>query len=135
MAPSTIGTFLRAFAFGRVRQLDRVLDVALARASATGAGPGDGMPLVIDIDSFIGEVHSDRKQGASYGYTRKLGYHPILAVRSDTGEVLHIRNRKGAANTQRGFSRFVEELIARVRRAGHTGRSSSAPTPDLRIAS
>ncbi|MGH3540750.1 MAG: IS1380 family transposase, partial [Pseudonocardiaceae bacterium] len=120
MAPSTLGTFLRAFTFGHVRQLDHVLDVALARAWAAGAGPGDG-PLVIDVDSFIGEVCSDRKQGASYGYTKKLGYHPILAVRSDTGEVLHIRNRQGKANTQRGFRRFVEELIARVRRAGHSG--------------
>jgi Transposase DDE domain group 1 len=36
--------------------------------------------------------------------------------------VLHIRNRKGKANTQRGAARFVEELLARVRRAGHTGR-------------
>jgi Transposase DDE domain group 1 len=121
MAPSTLGTFLRAFTFGHVRQLDRVLDVALARAWETGAGPGDG-PLVVDIDSFIGEVCGDQKQGAGYGYTKKLGYHPILAVRADTGEVLHIRNRKGKANTQRGAARFVDELLARVRRAGHTGR-------------
>jgi Transposase DDE domain group 1 len=120
MAPSTLGTFLRAFSFGHVRQLDHVLDVVLARAWEAGAGPGDG-PLVIDIDSFIGEVHSDQKQGASYGYTRQLGYHPIAAVRADTGEVLHIRNRKGKANTQRGAARFVDELLARVRRAGHTG--------------
>ncbi|MGE5700871.1 MAG: transposase [Arthrospira platensis] len=120
MAPSTLGTFLRAFTFGHVRQLDHVLDVSLARAWGTGAGPGE-LPLVIDIDSFIGEVHSDQKQGASYGYTRQLGYHPIAAVRADTGEVLHIRNRKGKANTQRGASRFVDELLARVRRAGHTG--------------
>src|SRR5437588_4733688 len=84
MAPSTLGTFLRAFTFGHVRQLDRVLDVALARAWQAGGGPGDG-PLVIDVDSFIGEVCSDRRQGASYGYTRTLGYHPILAVRADTG--------------------------------------------------
>jgi Transposase DDE domain group 1 len=77
--------------------------------------------LVIDIDSFIGEVCGDQKQGASYGHTRQLGYHPILAARSDTGEVLHIRNRKGKANTQRGAARFVDELLARVRRAGHTG--------------
>jgi hypothetical protein len=121
MAPSTLGTFLRAFTFGHVRQLDRVLDVALARAWETGAGPGD-RPLVVDIDSFIGEVCGDQKQGAGYGYTKKLGYHPILAVRADTGEVLHIRNRKGKANTQRGAARFVDELIARVRRAGHSGR-------------
>jgi hypothetical protein len=121
MAPSTLGTFLRAFTFGHVRQLDRVLDVAICRAWAAGAGPGDGIPLVVDIDSFVGEVHGYQKQGASYGYTKKLGYHPILAVRADTGEVLHIRNRKGKANTQRGIARFIDELLARVRRAGHTG--------------
>ena len=120
MAPSTLGTFLRAFTFGHVRQLDRVLDQALARAWASGAGPGDG-PLVIDIDSFVGEVYGYQKQGASYGYTKKLGYHPILAVRADTGEVLHIRNRKGKANTQRGIARFIDELLARVGRTGHTG--------------
>jgi hypothetical protein len=122
MAPSTLGTFLRAFTFGHVRQLDHVLDTSLARAWQAGAGPGDGLPLVIDIDSFIGEVHGEQKQGASYGYTRQLGYHPIAAVRADTGEVLHIRNRKGKANTQRGARRFVDELLARVDRAGHTGR-------------
>ena len=121
MAPSTLGTFLRAFTFGHVRQLDRVLDQALCRAWQAGAGPGDG-PLVIDIDSFVGEVYGYQKQGASFGYTKKLGYHPLAAVRADTGEVLHIRNRKGKANTQRGIARFVDELIARVQRAGHTGK-------------
>jgi len=121
MAPSTLGTFLRAFTFGHVRQLDHVLDQSLARAWEVGASPGDG-PLVIDIDSFIGEVCSEHKQGAGYGYTRQLGYHPIVAVRSDTGEVLHIRNRKGKANTQRGAARFVDELLARVDRAGHHGQ-------------
>jgi hypothetical protein len=120
MAPSTLGTFLRAFSFGHVRQLDRVLDVALKRAWAAGAGPGDG-PLVIDLDSFVGEVHGYQKQGAGYGYTHRFGYHPILATRTDTGEVIHIRCRKGAANTQRGAERFVDELLARVRRAGHGG--------------
>ena len=81
MAPSTLGTFLRAFTFGHVRQLDRVLDVTLGRAWQAGAGPGDG-PLVIDLDSFIGEVYGYEKQGAAYGYTRTYGYHPIIATRS-----------------------------------------------------
>lgn len=53
--------------------------------------------------------------------THRLGYHPLLATWSATGEVLHARLRKGAANTQRGTKRFVEELVARVRRAGATG--------------
>jgi hypothetical protein len=120
MAPSTLGTFLRAFTFGHVRQLDHVLDESLRRAWAAGAGPGD-QRLVIDIDSFVGEVHGYKKQGASYGYTKQLGYHPLLATRGGTGEVLHIRNRKGKANTQRGNPRFVDGLLARVRRAGATG--------------
>jgi hypothetical protein len=120
-APSTLGTFLRAFTFGHVRQLDRVLDVALGRAWQAGAGPG-AERLVIDIDSFVGEVHGYQKQGAAYGYTRELGYHPLLATRAGTSEVLHIRNRKGSANTQRGNPRFVDELLARVRRAGATGQ-------------
>jgi hypothetical protein len=121
MAPSTLGTFLRAFTFGHVRQLDRVLGVALSRAWAAGAGPGEG-PLVIDVDSFVGEVYGYGKQGAGYGYTHVYGYHPLAAVRADTGEVLHIRNRKGQANTQRGVERFVDELLARVARAGHDGQ-------------
>jgi hypothetical protein len=119
-APSTLGTFLRSFTFGHVRQLDRVLADTLSRAWAAGAGPGDGR-LVIDVDSFVGEVHGRAKQGAAFGYTRVRGYHPLLATRADTGEVLHIRLRKGSANTSRGMLRFTDELIARVRRAGATG--------------
>jgi hypothetical protein len=120
MAPSTLGTFLRSFTFGHVRQLDRVLGQALRRAWQLGAGPGKGR-LVLDIDSFIGEVHGYSKQGAGYGYTRRLGYHPLLATRADTSEVLHVRLRKGQAHTQRGALRFVDELLARVRRAGAAG--------------
>jgi hypothetical protein len=119
-APSTLGTFLRAFSFGHVRQLDRLLGEALTRAWRAGAGPGDGR-LVIDVDSFVGEVHGYAKQGACFGYTHKRGYHPILASRADTGEVLHVRLRKGSANTSRGALRFVDELLARVARAGATG--------------
>ena len=119
-APSTLGTFLRAFTFGHVRQLDRVLAESLRRAWAAGAGPGEER-LVVDVDSFVGEVYGYDKQGAGYGYTHKRGYHPIVATRAGTGEVLHIRARKGSANTSRGALRFVEELIPRVARAGATG--------------
>jgi hypothetical protein len=119
-APSTLGTFLRAFTFGHVRQLDALLGETLVRAWRAGAGPGEGR-LVINVDSFVGEVCGRLKQGAAYGYTKLLGYHPILATRADTREVLHIRLRKGSVNTQKGMLRFTDELIARVSRAGATG--------------
>jgi hypothetical protein len=101
MAPSTVGTFLRSFTFGHVRQLEAVVGVALARAWAMGAGPGKGR-LVADLDSTICEVSGKAKQGAAFGYTKVLGYHPILATRAGTGETLHARMRKGSANTARG---------------------------------
>jgi hypothetical protein len=120
MAPSTLGTFLRSFTFGHVRQLDRVAETILSRAWAAGAGPGDG-PMIIDVDSTICEVHGHHKHGAAYGYTRMLGYHPLLATRADTGEVLHTRQRTGRAASGRGAERFVNELAGRVRRAGASG--------------
>ena len=120
MAPSTTGTFLRLFTVGHCRQMEAVNGHALERAWAAGAGPED-TALVIDIDSTICEVDGNQKQGAAFGYTHSLGYHPLLATRADTGEVLHARMRKGSANTQRGAVRFIDELIARVRRAGASG--------------
>ena len=77
--------------------------------------------MTIDIDSTICPVHGHQKQGSAYGYTKVLGQHPLLATRATTGEVLHCRHRKGSANTGRGSVRFVDELVARVRRAGATG--------------
>jgi hypothetical protein len=119
MAPSTLGTFLRAFTFGHVRQLDAVIAETIRRVWSLGAGPGSS-PVTVDLDSTICEVHGRQKHGAAYGYTRTFGYHPIIATRADTGEILHARFRKGSS--QRGHVRFVEELIARVRRAGATGQ-------------
>jgi len=118
MAPSTLGTFLRAFTFGHIRQLDAVIAESIRRAWSLGAGPGSSA-VTMDLDSTICEVHGKLKQGAAYGYTRVLGYHPLIATWAKTGEVLHARLRKGSS--QRGHKRFVEELIARVRRAGATG--------------
>jgi PII-like signaling protein len=118
VAPSTLGTFLRSFTFGHVRQLDRVIAETLRRVWSLGAGPGKGR-LVIDVDSTITEVFGYQKAGAVYGYTHQKGYHPLVASRADTGEILHVRLRKGSS--QKGANRFVEELIARVRRAGASG--------------
>ena len=121
-APSTLGTFLRSFRWGHVRQLDRVSRELLARAWAAGAGPGDG-PLTIDLDSTICETYGLAKEGARHhGYTGKRGYHPLLAVAAGTGDVLMSRLREGRANTARGAAHFLRETVGRVRHAGAKGQ-------------
>ncbi len=121
-APSTLGTFLRSFRWGHVRQLDRVSRELLARAWAAGAGPGDE-PLTIDLDSTICETYGLGKEGARrHGYTGQRGYHPLLAVAADTGDVLMARLREGRANTARGAAHFLRETVGRVRYAGATGQ-------------
>jgi hypothetical protein len=120
-APSTLGTFLRSFRWGHVRQLDRVSRELLARAWAAGAGPGDA-PFTIDLDSTICETYGLAKEGAlHHGYTKVRGYHPLLAVAAGTGDVLMARLREGRANTVRGAAHFLRETIGRVRHAGATG--------------
>ena len=121
-APSTLGTFLRSFRWGHVRQLDRVSRELLAQAWAAGAGPGDG-PLTIDLDSTICETYGLAKEGARHhGYTGQRGYHPLLAVAAGTGEVLMARLREGQANTGRGAGHFLRETVGRVRYAGTKGQ-------------
>ena len=93
MAPSTCGTFLRSFTFGHVRQLDAWSEFALSAAWAAGAGPGSAA-MTIDIDSTICETYGYKKQAATFGYTKRRGYHPLLATRADTGEIVHVRFRK-----------------------------------------
>jgi hypothetical protein len=80
--------------------------------------------MTIDPDATVCQVHGDHKQGAADGSTHTLGYHPLVASRADSGEVLHARQRTGRANTARGTPRFVDELATRVRRAG----ASDEPT-------
>ena len=121
LAPSTIGTFLRSFKFGHVRQLDAVNSRLLANAWAAGAGPKPDVELVVDLDSTVTEVYGKQKQGASYGYTGVLGYHPLIATRAGTGEVLGSRMRKGAAGSSRGVLRFIGEVLATIGRAGVSG--------------
>ena len=120
-AASTLGTFLRSFRWGHVRQLDRVSRELLARAWAAGAGPGSA-PLTIDLDSTICETYGLAKQGARHhGYTHVRGYHPLLAIAAGTGDVLMARLREGRANTTRGAAHFLRETIGRVRGAGASG--------------
>ena len=81
----------------------------------------------MDLDSTICEVHGDHKDGAAYGYTHVLGYHPLIATRADTGEVLHARLRKGSSPARR------QALRRRAHRPGAPGRgqrsrSRSGPT-------
>jgi len=120
-AASTLGTFLRSFRWGHVRQLDAVSRHLLARAWAAGAGPGDA-PFTIDLDSTICETYGLAKEGARHhGYTGVRGYHPLLAVAAGTGDVLMARLREGRAATVRGAAHFLRETIGRVRSAGATG--------------
>ena len=121
-APSTLGTFLRSFRWGHVRQLDRVSRELLARAWAAGAGPGDA-PLTIDLDSTICETYGLAKEGARHhGYTGQRGYHPLLAIAAGTGDVLMSRLREGRANTARGAAHFLRETVGRVRYGGARGQ-------------
>ena len=121
-APSTLGTFLRSFRWGHVRQLDRVSRQLLARAWQAGAGPGDA-PLTIDLDSIICETYGMAKEGARHhGYTGARGYHPLLAVAAGTGEVLMSRLREGRTNTARGAAHFLRETVGRVRYCGARGQ-------------
>ncbi len=112
-APSTLGTWLRSFTWGHVRQFDRALELALSRAWSSGAAPA-AAEMTVDLDSTVCEVHGKSKQGAAYGHTKVWGYHPLAATRDDTGEVLHARMRSGSS--QRGHVRFAAETLARLGR-------------------
>jgi catechol 2,3-dioxygenase-like lactoylglutathione lyase family enzyme len=121
-AASTLGTFLRSFRWGHVRQLDRVSRELLGRAWAAGAGPGVS-PLTIDLDSTICETYGLKKEGASgFTYSHVRGYHPLLAIAAGTGDVLMARLRGGNATSGRSAGHFLAETIARVRDAGASGQ-------------
>jgi DDE family transposase len=121
-APSTVGTFPRAFLWGHARQLDAVTREILRRAWALGAGPGSD-PLTMDVDSTICETYGLLKQGATgFAHTGVRGYHPLLATAAGTGGVLHARLRGGSAHSGRGAAGFVAETVSRVRAAGASGQ-------------
>jgi Transposase DDE domain group 1 len=120
-APSTLGSFLRAFSFGHVRQLDavatRVLTALAVRAPILPAAPAG--PVLIDVDDTIVEVHGYAKQGAGFGYTKVRGLNALLAtVATPTSAPLIVaqRLRKGSCGSPRGAKRLVADAAAQVRR-------------------
>ena len=79
--------------------------------------------MTIDLDFTICEAYGLSKEGARrHGYTDQRGYHPLLAVAADPGEVLFTRLREGRANTARGADHFLRETVTRVCYAGAKGQ-------------
>ena len=121
-APSTVGSFLRAFGFGHARQLDAVSRHLLGRAVAAGAHPGFAQSVTVDIDSTLCETYGLAKDGArEVMRTGRRGYHPLLAVIAGTGDVAHARLRRGRSNDATAAPVFITETISRLRQAGATG--------------
>lgn len=116
-APSTLGSFLRAFTFGHVRQLDAVASRFLTRLAGQApliATPPAGGPVMVDIDDTIIEVHGHGKQGSGYGYSGVRGLNALLATVSTTGSapvVVAQRLRKGSCGSPRGAARLVTDAL------------------------
>jgi hypothetical protein len=124
-APSTLGSFLRAFAFGHVRQLDAVSSrflLALARLVGLGPPPADaadGGYAFVDVDDTIIEVHGYAKQGAGFGYTRVRGLNALIATVTTPAAaplIVAQRLRKGACGSPRGAKRLVGDAVKQTRR-------------------
>jgi hypothetical protein len=128
-APSTLGSFLRAFTFGHIRQLDAVASrflLALAKltgvlntGAATGADEEAGPYALVDVDDTVVEVHGYAKQGAGFGYTRVRGLNALLATLTSTASAPVIvvqRLRRGSCNSARGAKRLVGDATKTARR-------------------
>jgi hypothetical protein len=124
-APSTLGTFLRGFTWGNVRQLDAVAHETLTGLSRQAPLlPGADSYAFLDVDSTISRVYGYAKQGADYGYTRVRGLHPLLATVSTpiaAPVIAGTRLRRGSAGSAKGAASFVAEAITTARAAGATG--------------
>src|SRR3954468_10458125 len=121
-APSTLGTFLRAFRFGHVRQLDAVAARLLAQLAArTPLLPGGDRVAYVDIDDTVRETHGYAKQGAGFGYSGVSGLNALLGVVSTPTAVPVIaaaRLRKGSTNSARGAARLVTDALKAAAAAG-----------------
>jgi len=124
-APSTLGTFLRLFTFGHIRQLDAVAAGFLARlTAATPVLPGIGQVAFVDVDDTVRATYGYAKQGAGRGYTGVNGLNALLATLStplSTPVIAATRLRRGAVNSVRGAARLLADALACARRTGATG--------------
>ena len=125
-APSTLGTFLRAFTFGHVRQLDSVAaGVLTGLAAVTPLLAGAEQVAYLDVDDTVREVHGYAKQGAGFGYSGVRGLNALLATISTplaAPVIVAARLRKGSAYSPRGAARLLTEALTTARAAGAGGR-------------
>jgi hypothetical protein len=124
-APSTLGTFLRSFTFGHVRQLDSIAAGLLANLAAhTPLLPGAGQIAWIDADDTVRGTHGYAKQGVGYGYTGVKGLNALIATLSTplaAPVICATRLRKGSTNSARGAHRLVADAVRAAKAAGATG--------------
>ena len=137
-APSTLGSFLRAFTFGHVRQLDAVASRFLTRlgtqaplVAGVGSATGSGGRVLVDIDDTIIEVHGYAKQGSGYGYSGVRGLNALLATVSTSRSapvVVAQRLRKGSCGSPRGAARLVADALKTTAQlTSLTGADSGRP--------
>jgi hypothetical protein len=121
-APSTLGTFLRAFTFGHVRQLDSVAAAMLvALAEWTPLLPAGETIAFLDVDDTLRATYGYAKQGAGYGYSKVKGINALIATISTPAAapvIAATRLRKGSTNSARGAARLVADALATAARAG-----------------
>jgi len=121
-APTTLGTFLRCFTHGHVRQLAAVASrflVGLCRNSPVLAGAEH--IAYVDLDDTIRQVYGYAKQGAAFGYTKVKGLDVQLATISTprTAPVVAAAAlRKGSAAGVRGAARMIGEVLGTARACG-----------------
>ncbi len=124
-APSTLGSFLRAFAFGHVRQLDAVAARLVANlARQTPVLPDAGQIAYLDVDDTIRSTYGYAKQGVGYGYSGVKGLNALIAAVSTPSSapvIVATRLRKGSANSARGAARLVADALKTSRACGASG--------------
>jgi hypothetical protein len=125
-APSTIGSFLRMFSHGHVRQLQAVSREFLVQlARRAPLLPAAGAVTFIDVDSLLRRMYGKKKQGVGFGHAKVggykvllRGYNPLLATIStpDAAPVIAATQlRAGNASSARGAASLVAEAIVEAK--------------------